>query len=37
MTSDDAIGELRRHSGSQFDPELADAFIGLVQSQHLGN
>lgn len=36
MTQDDAIAELRRHSGTQFDPHLADAFIQVVKAENLG-
>jgi putative two-component system response regulator len=36
MTPDDAIAEIRRHSGTQFDPEVAEAFIHLVKSENLG-
>jgi len=32
MTIDDALGELRRGSGSQFDPEVAGALIEAVES-----
>ncbi|HBI14786.1 MAG TPA: cyclic di-GMP phosphodiesterase response regulator [Desulfobulbaceae bacterium] len=30
LTTMDAVSELRRCSGTQFDPELAEAFIGIV-------
>ncbi len=36
MTQDDAIAELRRNSGTQFDPQLADAFIQVVKAENLG-
>lgn len=32
LTKDEVINELRRCSGSQFDPKLADIFIGLLES-----
>ena len=32
LTRDEVINELRRCSGSQFDPKLADIFIGLLES-----
>ena len=32
LTRDEVINELRRCSGSQFDPKLADIFIGLIES-----
>lgn len=36
MTSEDAIAELRRHSGTQFDPDLAAAFIRILENGSLG-
>lgn len=33
---DYAIGELRTHAGSQFDPELAKGFIELVETGRIG-
>jgi putative two-component system response regulator len=32
LSLDDAIGELRRGAGSQFDPKLIETFIGLAQA-----
>lgn len=29
----DAIAELKRHSGTQFDPKVVDAFLKVVQKQ----
>jgi response regulator RpfG family c-di-GMP phosphodiesterase len=36
MSPEDAITEIARHSGTQFDPELAEAFITVVRRENLG-
>jgi hypothetical protein len=33
ITHDEALGELRLHSGTQFDPEVVDAFCGLYATE----
>ena len=35
MSADDAIAEITRCSGTQFDPELAEAFITVIRQQKL--
>ena len=37
MTPTDAIEEIKRHSGTQFDPKLAEVFIRLIQEHNLGD
>lgn len=36
MSPDDAVAEILRTSGTQFDPEVAQAFVRVVRSQQLG-
>jgi response regulator RpfG family c-di-GMP phosphodiesterase len=36
MTADDAIAEIQRCSGTQFDPEVAAKFIEIVRRENLG-
>jgi response regulator RpfG family c-di-GMP phosphodiesterase len=37
MTADDAVAEIVRNSGTQFDPVIADVFVRLVKSENLGS
>jgi len=32
LSVEHAIGELRTHSGTQFDPDIADAFVGMIEA-----
>ena len=32
LSRDDALKELRKNSGKQFDPEIVDIFIGIIES-----
>lgn len=32
LTKDEALGEIKKHSGSQFDPKVVDAFLGIVDN-----
>jgi response regulator RpfG family c-di-GMP phosphodiesterase len=36
MTPEDAIAEIRRCCGTQFDPEVGDAFIRVIERERLG-
>ena len=36
MSPEEAVTELRRYVGTQFDPKVVDAFIGSLQSPHAG-
>lgn len=33
MTSEDAVAEIRRNAGTQFDPQLAELFVELIQEK----
>ena len=33
MSSDDALAELRRHAGTQFDPVVIEAFAATISSR----
>jgi putative two-component system response regulator len=36
MTPEDAIAEIVRNAGTQFDPDIANAFVRMVKSENLG-
>jgi HD-GYP domain-containing protein (c-di-GMP phosphodiesterase class II) len=37
LTFEDAILELKKHSGTQFDPQVVKAFIGLTKQKKFRN